>query len=195
MDWVVKDKKTGEIKSLMCVSYGGSSGTRYSVAGGDGVYKEYSESGFKSKFEPVKADFSHALSVLTSLIDVNESVRRMICPLARRLHPGGYFTPGALVFFQFDGYCEESLPLDIRKDFKYGGSFRNDDARTFVILSIDDGMYGGGDDREFGRLNIAHWKGPGVDLEKYRPDFSLPICKSGYAVDAYYYLKRYDMPY
>ena len=192
MDWVVKDKKTGEIKSVMCVSTG-SSGIRYSVAGGDGIYTEYSESKFNSLFEPIEVDYSRVLSVLTELVKTNENAQRMIQPLARRLHPGGYFTPGSLVYFQFDGYVEDSLPMDIRKDFRYGRAF-NSTGQAFIVLDVYDGIRTD-ESVEYGRLNIAHWKGPGVDIEKYRPDFSLPICKSGFAIDAYYYLKRYDMPY
>lgn len=192
MDWVVKDKKTGEIKSVVCISHG-SGGIKYTVVGGDGLYKEYSESKYNSLFEPIEVDYSRVLSVLTELVKTNEDAQRIIQPLARRLHPGGYFSPGDLVYFQFDGYCEDSLPMEIRKDFRYGRSF-NSTSRTFIVLDVYDEMCTV-ESVEYGRLNIAHWKGPDVDIEKYNTDFSLPICKSGFAIDAYYYLKRYDMPY
>ena len=197
MDWVVKDKSTGEILSIMCVSYG-SGESEYVVAGKDGVHKRYKETTFRKKYEEVNVDFSHVLPVITELVKTNDAAKRIVYPLARRLHPGGYFQPGCLVFFQYDGYSEKAVPEEIRQSVMYG-SYGNSASRTFIVLSIEDdpsSRYRDYDDpREFGRIRIARYRGPKVSLDKYSIDYYLPLSKTGFEIDAYYFLKRYDMPY
>lgn len=197
MDWVVKDKSTGEILSVMSISWGSSGGTEYVVAGKDGVYKRYKETTFKKKYEEICVDFSHILPVITELVKTNEAAKRIVCPLARRLHPGGYFKPGSLVFFQYDGYSEKSVPEDIRHLIMYGG-YGNSDSKTFIVLGVEDDPTRYPDDsnpKEYGRVRIARYRGPKVPLDKYTADYNLPLCKTGFEIDAYYFLKRYDMPY
>ena len=195
MDWVVKDKSTGEILSLMSITYG-SGENEYVVSGGDGVYKRYKETAFRKKFEEVTADFSHVIPVIAELVKTNDSAKRIVYPLARRLHPGGYFKVGCLVYFQYDGYSERSLHEDIRQMIMYG-CYGNDDSRTFIVLGIDEQNGWPNEDNpdEYGRIRIARYRGSKVPLEKYSVEYNLPICKTGFEIDAYYFLKRYDLPY
>jgi hypothetical protein len=192
MDWVVKEKATGNIYSILSVSYG-SNGTEYVVSKGDGIIRKYKEKAFKKKFENFEADFSHIIPIMSELLKTSEAARRIIHPLARRLHPGGYFQKGVLVYFQYDGYSESSVPEDIRKEIYYG-SYGNYESRMFIVLDIRDSFESSGY-REWGRINIARWRGPKVPIEDYTCSYSLPICKNDFEIDAYYYLKRYDMPY
>ncbi len=192
----VKDKSTGEIFSVIRISWG-SGETEYTVVGGDGKFKVYKESAFKRKFEEATVDFSYVFPQLNELSKTNIAVQRLLYPLARRFHPGGYFKPGVLVHFQFSGYQESAVPDEILQKIKYM-SYGNDNSMTYIVLDIEDcsdhfsdeGYY------EYGRLRIAQYRGPEVPLEDYQCDFCLPICKAGYSLqDAYFYLQRYDMAY
>lgn len=195
MDWVVKEKATGKIFSILSVSYGCHE-TEYIISGGDGIILRLKEKKFRKEFEEFETDFSHVISVLPELVKTNDAAQRLIFPLARRLHPGGYFKEGCLVYFQFPGYAETAVPEDIRRELYYGG-YGNYETRAFIVLSLrDDFHYRDHEaEREFGRIDIARWRGPDVPIESYASSYSLPICKSGFEMDAYYYLKRYDMPY
>ena len=195
MDWVVKEKATGKIFSILCVSYG-THEPEYVISGGDGIILRFSEKKFRKKFEEFEVDFSHVTSVISELVKTNDAAQRLIFPLARRLHPGGYFKEGCLVYFQYSGYTETAVPEDMRREIYYG-SYGNYETRMFIVLGLHDDHRSGDheSEREFGRIDIARYRGPGVPLDSYSAAYSLPICKSGFEMDAYYYLKRYDMPY
>lgn len=189
MDWVVEDKKTGEVVSLICVSYG-TGGSTYEIIGKDGVHKKMKEKAFNQKYKKVSYDFSKLLPTAAQLIDNCEYIRRFLYPIARKLHPGGYYYPGCLVYFQFDGFIEHNEPVRINRL----------DHTTYIVTKIQDYPYFGwsheAEDDCLGSIEVARYRGPGVDLEKYEADYHLPLSKDILREgDAYCYLKRYDLPY
>lgn len=190
MDWVVEDKKTGEVVSLICISWGSSAGNVYEIVGKDGVRKKIKEKEFNKRFQKVSFDFSKILPMALQLVDNCEYIRRFLYPIARKLHPGGYYYPGCLVYFQFDNFLQGSEPVKIDRLSH----------TTYIVTEIQDFPYGGwsigSEDDCLGSISVARYRGPKVDLDKYDADYHLPLSKDILREgDAYCYLKRYDLPY
>lgn len=190
----VKCKKTGDIYNVVCETYG-SSGHQYTLIGKDGTKVFVSQKAFDKQYEPVEyPNLKEALAIAEGMFETSSSLRRAIYPIMRRLHPGGYFRPGDLVFL--------NTPFPMVRDNYSHDAFTHGEitVNIFIVVSVSEDVHrsrSDGVDESIGQVGISHWKGPGVPLEKYDyPDISIPIHKDKYATeDAYFYLQRFDQPY
>ena len=143
----------------------------------DGTEKVYKLKYFKKNFTPVLPDYSVLEKHLLEYINQVPEVESVFQQILRRLHPGGYFHVGDIVYGTKEiGYyashhrLEEliSIPLEIVEIIK-----ANEDSTTtrFIVMKQKHSI-----SRE----------------EK----LCIPIYQDRYSkIDAYACLKRYDMPY
>lgn len=189
MLYSLKNKNTGEIVTIVGESWG-CRGHDYTVIGKTGKKVVLSEKALKKNYTPVEyPDLDKVLKVVAGIFDTSQTIRRAIFPIMRRLHPGGYFNVGDLVFMDAPYITREADNISSLGWNSYTGT------TTFIIRDIiPDFSKGDGYDS----VVIAPWRGPKVALDKYDGinDIAIPISTDRYTEqDAYFYLHRFDQPY
>lgn len=188
MDWVAKNKKTGEYVTITSIS-SSSSGREISFILGDGRTATLEDEKFDKKYEVIDPDFSFVIPTIVQGAKVDWELRNVIAPLARKCTQD-YYKPGSIVLLHCvdNGVCE------------YFGKFLDNngwyDSRRVMLFVIS----GVKEDYELGLnyLELDYFRGPGElsKMDNRYPDVRVPLnLRRPFAHDASRYLKRIDMPY
>ena len=136
--------------------------------------KDILESTFLKNYKKVTPDYSKLLPVFLHFAMNDQELRRRLMILARRLHPGGYFHEGNIVYV--------TSPLCLNPDdIRYGRYLE----RSYKIESIEP-------DGSIPLLSIITLR----STEWYEEQVKVPMYADRFIpTDAYTCLRRYDMPY
>lgn len=211
MDWIGKDKKTGEIVTIFSHSYSGR-GQEFTFSGKDGSFRTLSADEFWKIYDPVDYDLSFLFPILNAAAAELTEFRHILLPIARRFYPGGYYHVGDLVYVT-------NVPFDSNVPTWLGGNRSyvkgpdwNDIPSTFRIIKIGTDLSPTStllhgkieEDPEVEILHLLPGNGPLPEKEEINK-----LIKSGssqvvrapmwktrmFVKDACYYLKRYDQIY
>ena len=174
--WI--EKKTGKtvfIESLR-TSYSSKGNKDYvCILNRNGKREEdILESTFLKNYEKVTPDYNKLLPAFLDFAMNDKELKRKLMILARRLHPGGYFHVGDVV------YVTSPLCLNL-DDFRYGRCLE----RPYQIESIN--PEGSIPLLSIITLRSIEWHDEQIRVPMYADRF-IPT-------DAYTCLRRYDMPY
>ena len=188
MDWVAKNKKTGEYITITTIS-SSSSGREISFLLKDGKLGTLEEKEFDKKYEVVDPDFSFVVPTIVEGAKADWELRNILAPLARKCTPD-YYKPGNIVLLhRIDNGVSE-----------YFGKFVGDNSDWYTNRNLLFVIIGIKEDYELGLyyLELDYFRGPG-DLNPPNdrfPDIRVPLnLRRPFARDASRYLKRIDMPY
>ena len=201
MDWVMKNKKTGEIVSILSQSWG-TDGSKVYYAGRDAVCHEMMEKDFLKKFEQIEVNLEYLVPYILEASKADCQMRKIIHALARKCTPG-YYNVGDTVHVInidegiegcFDGYL---TMRDMRTGYYYYDHGR--DRLSFKITAINNlnnveaGLFEfelsstrNDEEEEKDVLDSSIIKAPKYLTKVYFFKTRL------FAKDASYYLKRYD---
>jgi len=173
-------KETGEIVTLIGLSWGTDGGSTVSFAGGDGISETMTENEFKEMFEPIILDFHSIKDQLAELCLLSNSFAEIGKIAMKKLDPT-YFEVGKLVYISNTTFIQ-------REDHKY---YYGGPDHPYVIKYIRPVNHG---------RDLISTIEIGISLEgKKREDeidYTFPIHPARLDVgDAYWFLSRYDKPY
>lgn len=145
----------------------------------NGVSKSFSKKYFNKNFVHEQIDYSvldkHIMQYITTVPELS-SIRDQIC---RRLHPGGYFHVGDIVFGTENIGYYSSKPYDFRH-IQYPMKIIE------ITLAVDSSTV------YIIRMEPVYDCNP----ENYNKDLYMPMYQDRYSkIDAYACLRRYDLPY
>ena len=96
-----RNKTTGEISTIVNTFVGFSCGV--CIIGKDGEKKEIELEKFKKDYEVISVDITPVIPALQSYLEVCPQAKNIFFSLMRKIHPGGYFHVGDLVYITYDG--------------------------------------------------------------------------------------------
>lgn len=130
---------------------------------------------FRKDYEKVDFDINRLLpSLLQYLSNTNTSIYRSLEVIARRLHPGGYFQVGCIVFIISPLFLCET-------DLRYGQTCEKPYEIINIYPSVDVPLL------NFLVLESKYYQKDTIEVPMYHDRIS--------EVDAYSCLRRYDLPY
>ncbi len=181
MDWVMRDKKTKEVVSVLSQSWS-SKGTRITYAGKDGQRHEVSDRTFNGQFEQVDFDMSSLVPYILEAYKFDGVIRRTLDPLARKCFPN-YYNVGDMVFLV---NIDEDIDNVFNHHIHYSENQYYSELRTgFKITDIIDRS-----SLEAGLYQIE------LALGESNDKIFVPFYKTRLlAKDASFYLKRFDKEY
>lgn len=191
MDWVRKNKKTGEIVTILSMR-SGSSNREIEFIGGDGITHTLEEGQFNKKFEEIDTDLSFIIPSILEGAKVDYELRSIVHQIARKCTPD-YYKEGMLVYLS--KYDEGTVELFGKVTGTSGIDYLVGKTIIFKIMEIEQNTYEPG----VMWLGLQFWRGPGKLNESKDinyADLRVPVqLIRPFARDAARYLKRMDMPY
>ena len=187
MDWVAKNRATGEIVSITRMSCGSKEEITYLEK--DGVQHTLLRSDFDDKFERIEQiDFSFVMPAIMEGCRENFELQKLVFPIARKCTPD-YYKEGDFVYL----FCVDSGLSEFFGKIGQEIHYSIDQKYIFEIVKIEKqpnepGLYW---------LCLDYFRGPGKTRKDVKyPDLKVPLqLIRPFARDASMYLKRIDMPY
>lgn len=188
MDWVAKNKKTGEYITITSIS-SSSSGREIYFLLGDGRPGMLEEKEFDKVYETVDPDLSFVVPTIVEGAKVDWELRNTLAPLARKCTPDYYKVGSIVLLHRVDNGVSE-----------YFGRFIGDNSDWYINRNLLFVVTGIKEEFEPGLyyLELDYFRGPGElsQPDDRFPDIRVPLnLRRPFARDASRYLKRLDMPY